>query len=151
MRPEVNTPMSRERCATAGGARRVEGETVGLRFSHLDGPTLLGDDSESGARPRIVGRAGEERERVSAPLRADVPQLLALEGCGSRLPGLPLARFRCGPWARRKGITAWCSAWVITSPPPTGSALPGSCSWPCCRTTVRPAMVRTTDRARSTR
>src|SRR6266403_330250 len=79
MRPEVNTPMSRERCATAGGARRVEGETVGLRFSHLDGPTLLGDDSESGARPRIVGRAGEERERVSAPLRADVPQLLALE------------------------------------------------------------------------
>ena len=59
--------------------------------------------------------------------------------------------FRCAPWARRKGITAWCSACVITSPPPAGSALPGSCSWPCCRTTVWPAMVRTTDRVRSTR
>src|SRR6267143_2546501 len=33
MRPEANTRTSRERCATAGGARRVEDETVGQRFS----------------------------------------------------------------------------------------------------------------------
>jgi len=38
---EVNTPTSRERCATAGGARRLEGEAVGLRFSRrLTGATV---------------------------------------------------------------------------------------------------------------
>jgi len=38
---EANTPRSRERCATAGGARRVEGEAVDLRFSRqLTGATV---------------------------------------------------------------------------------------------------------------
>ena len=77
IRPDANTPTSRERCATAGGAPRVVGETVCLRFSRpLTGATCLRE---------CLRHSGEPAASVRVYLT-----------CGLKIP-VSVVRFR--PWA----------------------------------------------------